>query len=314
LVEAEWSDAQPLDESLREIASTPLRRLGPEGRRVVHAASVDDGRFSHAVLSAVLGDDVDVEVGIEQAVGAGVLAAEPGDDGYRFRHALIREAVRDALLPPERERWHARWGACLEDAPALTHDPFARIAAAHHWVGAGEASRAFDAALTAAELAGRIMALDEEARLLREVLELWPRVPDAEERCGYTRDDLLRSVVIVLAFLPDPPALRQVLDRELLTAGADPVRDWVLREFRLRYPADNEPAPPDVREPDWAAADLVLATPLEHPWLTRMAQELSGRFEREDLTLAARLGWSGEALRRRGSASSGPRDRGPTCR
>jgi hypothetical protein len=242
LAEAEWSDAQPLDESLREIASTPLTRLGPEGQRVVHAASVDDGRLSHAVLSAVLGDDVDVEAAVEEAVGAGVLAAERGGDGYRFRHALIREAVRDALLPPERERWHARWAACLEDDPALTHDPFARIAAAHHWVGAGDASRAFDAALTAAELAGRIMALDEEARLLREALELWPRVPYAEERCGYTHDDLLRSVVIVLAFLPDPPALRQVLDRELLTAGADPVRDWVLREFRLRYPADDEPA------------------------------------------------------------------------
>ena len=277
---------------------TPLLRLGPAGRRVVHAASVDDGRLSHAVLSAVLGDDVDVEVGIEQAVGAGVLMAEQRGDGYRFRHALIREAVRDRLLPPERAWWHARWAACLEDSPALTNDPFARIAAAHHWVGAGEASRAFDAALTAAELAGRIMALDEEARLLREVLELWPRVPDAEERCGYTRDDLLRSVVIVLAFLPDPPSLRQVLDRELLTAGADPVRDWVLREFRLRFPADDEPAPQDVREPDRAAADLVLATPLEHPWLTRMALELSAQFEREDLPLAGRLTARGAASAR----------------
>ena len=61
-----------------------------------------------------------------------------------------------------------RWAARLEDSPTLAHDPFARIAAAHHWVRAGNASRAFDATLAAAELAGRIMALDEEARLLRE--------------------------------------------------------------------------------------------------------------------------------------------------
>ena len=290
LAEAGWSVEQPLDESLRELASTPLTRLGPAGRAVVHAASVEDGRLSHAVLDAVLGGDVDVEAGIAQAVGAGVLTTEPGGDGYRFRHALIREAVADRLLPPERARWHSRWAARLEDSPTLAQDPFARIAAAHHWVGAGNASRAFDAALAAAELAGRIMALDEEARLLREVLELWPRVPDAEERCGYTRDDLLRSVVIVLAFLPDPPALRRLLDRELLTAGEDPVRDWVLREFRHRFfPADDEPAPPDVPDPDRAAADLVLTTPLEHPWLTRMAHELHWQFEREDPAMAARL-------------------------
>ena len=99
LVEAGWSDEQPVNETIRDLASTPLLRLGPAGRRVVHAASVEDGRLSHAVLSAVLGDDVDVEAGIEQAVGAGVLTAEPGGDGYRFRHALIREAVRDRLLP-----------------------------------------------------------------------------------------------------------------------------------------------------------------------------------------------------------------------
>ena len=289
LAEAGWSVDQPLDESLRELASTPLTRLGSAGRGVVHAASVEDGRLSHAVLDAVLGGDVDVEAGIAQAVGAGVLATEPGGDGYRFRHALIREAVVDRLLPPERARWHARWAARLEDSPTLAQDPFARIAAAHHWVRAGDASRAFDAALAAAELAGRIMALDEEARLLREVLELWPRVPDAEERCGYTRDDLLRSVVIVLAFLPDPAVLRRLLDRELLTAGEDPVRDWVLREFRRRFPTDDEPAPPDVPDPDRAAADLALATPLGHPWLTRMAHELNGQFDREDPAMAARL-------------------------
>ena len=79
-------------------------------------------------------------------------------------------------------------------------------------------------------------------------------MPDAEERCGYTRDDLLRSVLIVVAFLPtrrrcDAPGPR------LRTAGADPVRDWLLWEFRLGFLADDEPAPQDVREPDRAAAD-----------------------------------------------------------
>jgi DNA-binding CsgD family transcriptional regulator len=42
----------------------------------------------------------------------------------------------------------------------------------------------------------------------------------------------------------------------------------------------------------------VLTTPLEHPWLTRMAVELSGQFVREDPTLAGRLTARGAASAR----------------
>jgi DNA-binding CsgD family transcriptional regulator len=125
-------------------------------------------------------------------------------------------------------------------------------------------------------------------------------VPDAEERCGYTRDDLLRSVVVAIVTLPDPPAVRRLLDRELRTAGEDPVRDWVLREFRRQFPSEDEPAAPEIPEAEWNAADLVLNTPLDHPWLPRIAHALSSHFYRDDTGLAARIAARGaEAARLR---------------
>ena len=36
------------------------------------------------------------------------------DDAYSFRHALLQEAVYDAMLPTERRRLHRAWGVALE--------------------------------------------------------------------------------------------------------------------------------------------------------------------------------------------------------
>ena len=284
-----WTADRPVPVSLRELAGSPLGRLGPAALRVVQAASVEDGRLPHQVLRDVVGTDTDVDGGIAQAVDAGVLSPEDRGDGYRFRHALIREAAVDSLLPPQEARWHARWAARLEQAAALGEDPFAQIAAAHHWVRADDPTRAFDAALAAADLAGRILALDEEARLLREALELWPRVDHAEERTGYTRSDLLRSVLVTLALVPDPPALLRVIDRELATPQDDPVPELLLRDLRRRFETADEAGDSQPAAADRAAADLLLNTPLDHPWLARVAVGVSCLFEREAPALSERL-------------------------
>lgn len=282
-----WTVERPVPPTLRELAASPMARLSANARFVVEAASVENGRLPHGVIRDVVGTGADVDSALAEAVAAGVLTLEEGGAGYRFRHALIREAVAASLLPPARSRWHARWAARLDEAGTSEMEPFAQIAAAHHWVQADDPTRAFDAALAAAELASRIVALDEEAQLLCEALELWPRVAQPETRTGYTRDDLLRSVVVVLAFLPDPPALQRVISRELAGPGGDPVRDVVLRDFRRRFRDGGEGAGDGVA--DRAAADLLLATPLEHPWLTRAAVEVSYQFESEAPAVSERL-------------------------
>ncbi|WP_163570115.1 ATP-binding protein [Fodinicola feengrottensis] len=94
------------------------------------------------------------------------------DDGYAIRHDLIREAVYKALLPhDDRRRLHRRYARTVADPAAL----------AEHWTAAGEPALALPAALLAADLARQQYAYDEELNLLERALDLWPRVPGAEQ-------------------------------------------------------------------------------------------------------------------------------------
>ena len=53
-------------------------------------------------------------------------------DGYRFRHALLHEAIAGDVLPGERERIHAAFAATIERRPELAAGDH-RSALVHHW-------------------------------------------------------------------------------------------------------------------------------------------------------------------------------------
>ncbi|MGP3910953.1 ATP-binding protein [Nonomuraea sp. 10N515B] len=132
--------------SLRELLLAGADRLGPLSLDVLRIAAVAGRRTPHEVLSAVAGlDELALDDALRPIVRARLLLVD--GDGYAFRHALIRDAVYDDLLPGERRRLHAR---CAEAWPEL---------AADHWYAAGDRRRAFDAAWRA----GR----------WERVLELW---------------------------------------------------------------------------------------------------------------------------------------------
>jgi hypothetical protein len=54
-------------------------------------------------------------------VAANVLLTD--SDSYLFRHALIREAVHDELLPGERGQVHRRFAEVIAADPALVSTP-----------------------------------------------------------------------------------------------------------------------------------------------------------------------------------------------
>ncbi|MEV0387881.1 AAA family ATPase [Nonomuraea sp. NPDC050643] len=132
--------------SLREVLLAGAERLPPDGLDVLRIAAVAGRRTPHEVLRAVAGlDDLALDEALRPVVRARLLLVD--GDGYTFRHALIRDAVYDDLLPGERRRLHAR---CAEAQPDL---------AADHWYAAGDRRRAFQAAW--------------RSRRWERVLELW---------------------------------------------------------------------------------------------------------------------------------------------
>ena len=114
-------------------------------------------------------------------------------DGYSFRHALIREAVYNDLLPGEGERLHARFAAALESDPSLVEPGRAAIEVAHHWYGARDAARALSSAWQAAAQARQSVAYGERLALLERVLQLWDQVPDAAQRIGTDHPGVLEE-------------------------------------------------------------------------------------------------------------------------
>ena len=179
--------------TLRDILLTRVDRLSASAQVLLRVVSVGGRGVSDRLLEAVLEmREQDRLRSLREAVAHHLLVPEgPGD--YVFRHALLREVIYQELLPEERSRLHAAYGAALSGRPELASDGETVPGdLARHWFAAHDLPRA----LTAAVLAGRAAEARSgfaEAQLNCErALELWDQVPDAEERTGLGRVALAR--------------------------------------------------------------------------------------------------------------------------
>ncbi|NEK57649.1 AAA family ATPase [Geodermatophilus sabuli] len=173
--------------ALTDVLLARVEQLGEAAQRVLRVAAVAGRRVRHDLVAAVAGlAPVELEAALTEAVHHHLLVVS--DDGrYRFRHALLREAVLADLLPGERVRLHASIAAHLAATPG------AGTAAerAHHARGSNDLPAALAASVEAAEEAGRAGAPAEQLQHLESALALWPAVPDAAERAGRDQARLL---------------------------------------------------------------------------------------------------------------------------
>ncbi|RFU38454.1 helix-turn-helix transcriptional regulator, partial [Actinomadura logoneensis] len=301
--------------SLRDLLLARFRALPADTRAVLRVASAAGDRVGHDLLAAVadttgttgttggadITDAADCTGGVgggrweealRPAVERGLLVVD--GDGYAFRHALIREAVHLDLLPGERVRLHRRYARAVERNPALTEAPASALAV--HWHACGDHARALEAAWRASEERSRAAAHAECLALLRRVLELWDRVPDAEERIGTDRAEVMwMSARVALAVPDEEYGMRTV--QALLAHTVDPERvSGLLRlrgafrgflgqsddldDFRAAERRASRPTPQRV----WALAQL--SSRLAVRGDTAAAERLG----REGLELAERLG------------------------
>ncbi|MFG3686460.1 AAA family ATPase [Micromonospora sp. NPDC047740] len=209
-----------LPETLRDLLLARVDRLPEPAQRVLRIAAAGGTRFAHELLAEVAGlPEPELEDALRAAVAAQLVVADPDGD-YEFRHALVREAVHDELLPGEHARLHARYAAAIEAQPHLVAAGRAPAEIAHHWYAAHDHPRALIAARVAACAAADRYAYAEQSRLLERVLELWELVPDAAERLGMdhlrvleetlgaatTAGDLSRALTLTRAALAEVDA------------------------------------------------------------------------------------------------------------
>ncbi|WP_344296102.1 hypothetical protein, partial [Streptomyces synnematoformans] len=175
-----------LSESLRDLLLVRVEALPEATQRVLRTAAEAGSTVEFGLLLAVAGQgEEELIEALRPAVDAGILlpAAEgPGADSYRFRHALLREATADDLLPGERSRLNRRYAEALAADPALVRPEEHAARLASHWYHARDAARALPAALKAADEAGMRHAFAEQLALLERAIELWDEAPAEQLR------------------------------------------------------------------------------------------------------------------------------------
>ncbi|WP_461038152.1 helix-turn-helix transcriptional regulator [Streptomyces mayteni] len=166
-----------LSDSVRDLLLVRVEALPETAQRVVRTLAEGGSKVEHGLLRAVtkLGEDELIEA-LRAAVGATILRAD-GDDTYRFRHALVREAVDDDLLPGERSRLSRRFAEALEAEPELVRIDERPARLASYWYHARDAAQALPAILGAAATARCRHAYAEQLHLLERALEVWDEAP-----------------------------------------------------------------------------------------------------------------------------------------
>ncbi|MBV6699299.1 AAA family ATPase [Kitasatospora aureofaciens] len=171
-----------LTDSLRDILLVRVESLDEQTQRVVRIAAEGGSHVEHALLAAVLedlmADEEEMIAALRTAVGANILRPDSDGEGYRFRHALVREAVSDDLLPGERHRINRKFALAVEAEPYLVPSDALPARLANYWYHAHDPSRALPTALDAARAARRRNAFAEQLRMLERALELWDMVSE----------------------------------------------------------------------------------------------------------------------------------------
>jgi DNA-binding CsgD family transcriptional regulator len=214
---AEDTAGGALPTGLAGLLLSRVERVSDEAQQVLRAAAVAGGGAADDLVRAASGlpDDA-YEAAVREAAGHQLLAPDE-PDGYRFRHALLREAVYGDLMPGERTRLHARLASLLAGVPGAAAE------LAHHSMASHDIPGAFAASVKAGGEAEGIGAPAEAHRHYDLAQELWVRVEAAERIAGMTRGKLgLKSALAAAASGDVPRAvhlLRRIRGRVSGTAG-----------------------------------------------------------------------------------------------
>ncbi|MGY1741661.1 MULTISPECIES: BTAD domain-containing putative transcriptional regulator [unclassified Blastococcus] len=182
LTDADAPAWRSVPRGVRDVVRQRLAGLPPSAGRVLAVAAVAGRGFDLPVVEQAAGrSGAEVDEALEAALALG-LVEEEGPGRYRFPHALVRDAVYEALSAPARARAHADVAAALEDWHASrVADHAAELAEHYRLAGPAHARSAWSFARRAADAAAARSAHDEARRLFALAAELQAHDPAATD-------------------------------------------------------------------------------------------------------------------------------------
>jgi len=179
-------------QTVRDLMLARFSVLDEPSRHLVRTAAVIGAAAPQAWLAAAAGLDENATRGAARAaVDRGLLIAGGDGTSYHFRHALLRQAVLDELLPDERVALHHAIATALTAHPAVAVgiDRIAELA--RHWDAARDASSALRWLVAAAEQAEQRFAFEAAFDDYELALGWWESVDDAPAVAGIDHAALL---------------------------------------------------------------------------------------------------------------------------
>ena len=253
---------QRLGMTLRETLLARVGVLSAPSRDVLRVVAVAGPSARHDVLARVTHmPPAELASALREAVDRYLLLAG-ADEVMRFRHALLREAVYEELLPGERLALHAGVAEAVETLRTpMDSDATVASELAHHWYEARDARRALPALLRAGEAAERLFAFGNAFAHYHLALSLWPAANP--KLAGMTRRELTTRTAEAAALSGAYDRAIELAQAALVgipDAGSDPMGAGMLLERLAAYhlgAGDPDAAQPVARR----ALDLLPADP-----------------------------------------------------
>jgi tetratricopeptide (TPR) repeat protein len=177
------TDGPEVPQVLERLVRSRVDRLGPAAQEAIRAAAVLGAEFTAPLLAAVLDTQPAALAPVLGELSASDLVhpeqATAAASRYRFRHALLQEAVYLGLLRAERRDLHARAAAALA---AASGDRLPEVAAVlgRHYAAAGDAEQAVRYLELAGDHATDAFANEEAIASFRAAIAVTQRPADAD--------------------------------------------------------------------------------------------------------------------------------------
>ena len=208
---------QTVPATLAEAVIRRAESLSPEERKVADAAAIVGREFDLPLLAEVTGlDEAVVDAALRDLVDRHFIVRTSGDERFDFRHALIRDALHDAVPDTVRHDLHRRIAIAATGRPEIGGEAFLSM----HYAGARMGPEAYRLARSAGRRAAGLSSHREAVELFDRVLRFTPVDAAPEERAANLADYAAES-----AALDDNVAADEAYRtaRSLLEAAGDPV-------------------------------------------------------------------------------------------
>ncbi|MGI8588826.1 MAG: BTAD domain-containing putative transcriptional regulator [Chloroflexia bacterium] len=181
-----YSEELPTPASVRRVLEQRLARLSAAARSVIEVGAVLGRRVPAGILGMASGATAESVLGpAEELIRRQLWVEDAESDGYQFTHQKVLEAAYTGISGPRRRHLHRL------AATALEAEQLADVASlAHHWLAAGDGTRALPHLQAAAKRAAAAFANDEALAFYNQALGV---IGEEVEAAGMSDEALDRA-------------------------------------------------------------------------------------------------------------------------